>query len=128
MVEKEQELNLKEIKDFLYAPQIYSKDGSKRDVVFDVEANHLLQQVTKVWVIVAQDYRTREFYVFSDQNTYDCPKHGSLEDGVKFLVACRSISCHNICGYDWWLLNKFYPKLFNKKTVPWKKTHDTYVQ
>ena len=113
--------------DFLFAKKL-PKDLSKMDVVFDSEANGLLHFVTKIWCIVAQDYKTREFYVFTDQMTYDFPCHGSLEDGVTFLTKCRSIIAHNVSGYDWWLLNKFYPKIFNKTSVPWKKTHDTYTQ
>lgn len=104
------------------------KDNSKRDVIFDIEANGLLETITKVWVLVAQDYRTREFYVFSDEPTGSCPKHGSLKLGVQWLASCKSVICHNIAGYDWFVLNRFFPSIWNKKTVPWKKCHDTYIQ
>lgn len=115
--------------DFKFAPtNISCVDASKKDFVFDIEANHLLEKVSRLWVMVLQDYKTREFYVFSDETTWNCPCHGSFEDGVKFLASCRYKICHNIASYDWFVLNKFYPEIWNKKTVPWERTHDTYVQ
>lgn len=111
-----------------FASLIVPLDNSKRDLVFDTECDNLLIKVTKMYVIVAQDYKTREFYVFSNYNTYGLPKHGSLEEGVNFLASARSLIAHNIAGYDWYVLNKFFPVIFNKKSVPWKMTHDTLIQ
>lgn len=115
-------------KDLAFAESL-PKDYSKLDVVFDCEANGLLDKVSELYIIAAQDIRTKEFYVFTPMfKNYNFPRHGSLEDGAKFLTKCRSIVAHNVSGYDWWLLNKFFPKIFNRKTVPWSKTHDTLCQ
>jgi hypothetical protein len=51
--------------DFLFAPVgVLPKNIN---VVFDIEANHLLEKVTKVWVLVLQNFYTKEFYIFTDQ-------------------------------------------------------------
>lgn len=114
---------------FKFAPRDTNLvDISRIDFVFDIEANNLLEKVTKLWVLVLQNYKTKEFYVFTDEKTWGCPKHGSFEDGVRFLSKCRYKICHNIASYDWFVLNKFYPDIWNKKTVPWESTHDTYIQ
>jgi hypothetical protein len=47
---------------------------------------------------------------------------------VDFLAACRGAIAHNYVGYDWYVLNKFFPKKWNRKTVPIRKCHDTFVQ
>lgn len=99
-----------------------------REVVFDVEANALLDDVSKLWVIAGIDLQTKKKHVFTDQVCKAVVPDGSLEDGVKFLVEYDRIICHNICGYDHHVLEKFYPKLWNRKTVPLKKCWDTLVQ
>lgn len=116
------------VKEMKFAPLIIPLKGPHQDLVFDIEANNLLTKVTKTYVIVCQDYRTREFYIFSDLRTYEFPCHGNFREGVKFLTRARSIIAHNVSGYDWWTLNKFHPDVFNKQTMPWKNTHDTLTQ
>ena len=100
----------------------------ERIVVFDTEANGLLHKVTKMWCIVAIDVYSKEVFVYTDEVVTKYPVHGSLEEGVKFLVACKHVIAHNIMGYDTFALNKFFPELWNLKTVPLKKQHDTYIQ
>lgn len=100
----------------------------ERIVVFDTEANGLLHKVTKMWCIVAQDVSTKEVFVFTNELVTKYPVHGTLEEGVDFLVASKYVIAHNIMGYDTFTLNKFFPDKWNLKTVPLKKQHDTYIQ
>ena len=98
-----------------------------RHVVFDTEANGLLDTVTKLYVIVAQDFYTHEFAIFTDEQTA-YPVHGSLLDGIHYMISCASSTAHAYMSYDYHVFEKFYPEIWNRKTVPLKKTHDTYVQ
>ncbi len=103
-------------------------DVNKRNVVFDVEANNLLHKVTRTWCIVFVDVITSEYFIFTDEDTYEFPKHGNFEQGVVALTQCNYTICQNYMGYDWFLLNKFHPEIFNIRSMPIKKCHDTFVQ
>jgi len=100
-----------------------------KTVVFDIEADNLLEHITKVWVIACTDMEGKEQKVFTDQ---DCEglvePAGSLLDGVKHLLQQDRVVCHNMMGYDWHVLHKFWPDLWNIETVPFKKCWDTFVQ
>lgn len=101
----------------------------KKEVVFDIEANGLLDTVSKVYVIACVDADGKNRKVFTDDSTFGvCKKAGSLEDGVRYLREADKIICHNIMGYDTILMNKFWPKIWNLKTVPLKKHWDTLAQ
>lgn len=97
-------------------------------VVYDVEANGLLHKVTKVWVIAAISLCGNKQWVFTDQHCFDHTPDGSLEDGVKFLKSRKMIICHNMMGYDYPLFEKFWPEIWNRKDVPFKKCWDTFAQ
>lgn len=97
-------------------------------IIFDIEANGLLDKITKVWVIAATNYDGSEQWIFTDQDAGKHPCHGNLEDGVKFLMKHKRIVCHNICGYDYAVLEKFFPHLWNRKTVKFNRIWDTLVQ
>jgi len=98
-------------------------------VIADIEANGLLETITKVWVIACVDADGTNQKVFTDQ---DCEgivePAGSLEDGVKHLMGYDRIVMHNLMGYDTHVLEMFFPHLWNLKTVPFKKHWDTLVQ
>lgn len=98
------------------------------EVVFDIESNGLLHEVDRVWVIAAISLDGRKQWIFSDYYTGDYEKSGSLEDGVKFLLSKDRVICHNMAGYDYILMEKFWPELWNRKTMPFKKVWDTFVQ
>lgn len=101
----------------------------KKEVVFDIEADNLLNGITKVWVIACVDVDGTNQRIFTDQSeTGPYEKAGALEDGVKYLLDADKVICHNVFGYDWFVLNKFWPKLWNLKTAPFKKCWDTLVQ
>lgn len=99
-----------------------------KHTVFDIEANGLLDTVTKIWVIACVDTDGRNQKIFTDLNVFDYKKDGKLVDGVMYLQSRDLIIAHNLMGYDYVLLEKFYPKLWNKKTVPFSKCWDTFIQ
>lgn len=91
--------------------------------VCDIEANNLIHDVTKVWVIAGVDRYTKKRHVFTDEeipddNPYKKYHEGSLRDGVKWLLSNDKVTFHNLMGYDWFVLNKFFPDLWNIMTAP----------
>lgn len=100
-----------------------------KTVIADIEANGLLETISKVWVIACKDVDGSNEKVFTDE---DCEgivePSGSLEDGVKYLMQYDRIVMHNLCGYDTHVLSKFFPNLWNLKTLPFKKHWDTFTQ
>lgn len=102
---------------------------SKKSIaVFDIEADGLLLNVTQLWVLVIQDYYTKEQKLFTDQVVTQYEVAGSFEDGVELLLSYDIKVCHNVAGYDWHVLNKFYPELWNLETAPLSTMWDTLVQ
>lgn len=97
-------------------------------IVFDIEANGLLETITEVWVIATTTVDGKDVRVFTDQTLCIMKKNGSLADGVRYLVSQDKLVCHNIMGYDYHVLEKFWPHIWNRKTVPFKKIWDTFVQ
>jgi DNA polymerase I-like protein with 3'-5' exonuclease and polymerase domains len=83
--------------------------------VFDLESNGLLREATVVHCIVMQDTEKKELEIF-----YDGPKIsgfcklGNVIDGVNRLREVSKLghvlAGHNICGFDFPLLTKLYPK------------------
>ena len=110
------------------------------DVVFDIESNGLLEEVTKLWVICCIDVVSEKVLLFHDFPQFnlnrikdtvtgdirEIPKRdGTFSDGVAFLKAGRGKRiCHNVLGYDHFLLKKFYPKY----KIDNKRYHDTLLQ
>lgn len=99
-----------------------------REVVFDIESNGLLEEVTKVWVIAAQDVNTGKKYVFTNEYCSSVVPDGDLRDGVRFLMSYDKIICHNFMGYDYHVLEKFFPDLWDRSKVPFSKVWDTLAQ
>lgn len=99
-----------------------------KEVVFDIEANGLLDSITKIWVIAAVDVETKKAYVFTSEDCGDRKPDGDLEDGVKFLMQYDKIIAHNFLGYDYHVLERFFPSLWNRQTVPFSKCWDTFIQ
>lgn len=109
----------------------------------DIEANGLLDKVSKVWCIVHQDIETEEMFVYhdfpefdnasvvdpADGKTYTIPKrNGSLIEGARFWYrvgqAGGKLVIHNALSYDKPLLERFYPKCL----IPISTWHDTLIQ
>lgn len=68
-------------------------------LVFDIETDGLLEKVSKVWCIVAQDPSTEKVYTF-DQTR--------IKEGLEFLKTADVLIGHNIQGYDIPVLKKLY--------------------
>jgi len=98
-------------------------------IVFDVETNGLLDIVDKVWVIAAINLDGSKQWIFTDQDdTGGYHKNGNLEEGVRFLASRSKVICHNMTGFDYHVFEKFWPEIWNRKTVPFKRVWDTLVQ
>ncbi len=68
-------------------------------LIFDLEADHLLQEATTCWCIVARDADTDEVHTFDPDN---------IMDGLEFLSKADTLIGHNIIDYDLRLLKKLY--------------------
>ena len=97
-------------------------------VVFDIEANGLLETVSKVYVIACVDADGTNEKVFTSEDCGDRVPDGDLEDGVRYILSYDRYVCHNICGYDTQLMNMFFPDLWNLGTAPLRKHWDTLSQ
>lgn len=97
-------------------------------LVWDCETDGLLDTLTKIWIICAVDVDTKQEYIFTNEKVSSRKVDGSLEDGVDFLLKAEKLICHNICGFDWFVMNRFFPDKWNLKTVPFRKCWDTLVQ
>lgn len=97
-------------------------------VVYDIETDGLLHEITKVWVIAATSLDGEKRWIFSDQDTGEYEKDGSLEQGVVFLKNRKKIICHNQFSFDYIVLEKFFPHLWDRKKVPFKMCWDTLAQ
>ncbi len=114
-----------------------------RKLAGDIEANGLLDKVTKLWCIVSQDVETKKMFIFHDYPEYDneviidpdddleytIPERtGSFEEGVEFWrLAANNRSkliVHNGWSYDRPLLEKFYPDFITPDSAWW----DTFCQ
>jgi hypothetical protein len=77
-----------------------------RKVVFDIEANGLLPEVTQFWVGAAVDISTKEEFAFTDPWKF-----------LEFLDSCSVLIGHNILMYDVLVLEKLFgwkPKRHHK--------------
>lgn len=108
--------------------------------MFDAEANGLLDEVTKMYCVVAQDYETEEMFLFHDFPEYDgvtgideegneftLPvRDGSLKQGVLFIHKAKQLIAHNCIGYDFELMRRFYPKFKIRYNYP--EVRDTLLE
>ena len=67
-----------------------------RKLVWDIEADGLLPEITTIWMLVCRDADTDEEFIFTDYND-DYP---DLEEGYAFMNSAKSLIGHNIIGYD----------------------------
>jgi hypothetical protein len=111
-----------------------------RRLVFDAEANGLLHEVTQMYCVVAEDYDTGERFLFHDYPEYDgvsgvdeegkpftLPvRDGSLKQGVQFIHWAKQLICHNLLGYDFFLMKKFFPRFKIRFNYP--EIRDTLLE
>lgn len=69
--------------------------------VFDLEANALLEQVTKVHCLVLKDIDTKELHSFADR-----PGYSPISVGLRMLADASLLIGHNIICYDIPVLKK----------------------
>ncbi len=68
-------------------------------LIFDIETDGLLQDVTKIHCLVIQDTKTGKVYSY----------HGeSLQEGLTVLAQAPEIGGHNVIGFDLPVLEKLY--------------------
>ena len=72
-----------------------------KKLIFDIEANGLLNTVSKVWCIAAMDYDTDQEFLL-DIHQINRKNILSLFEPYDLIIG------HNIIGYDLPLLNKLY--------------------
>ena len=85
----------------------------RRRIVFDIESDGLLEDVTRMWVLVTKDLDTDEIKVFTE---------GDL-GWQDYLYNATLIAGQNIISYDLNVLKK----LFNWVPRPETKIHDTLL-
>lgn len=88
-------------------------DASRR-LIFDIEADGLLHDITKVHCICAIDIATNEQFQWG-------PKE--IEEGVKFLYDAEELIAHNGIGYDF----KALEKVTGFRRRPGQKWSDTMI-
>lgn len=76
-----------------------------RDVIFDIEGDGLLDDVTKIHSLVLRDLDTNEVLSCTDAS----PDYPSIREGLEVLKNARRIYGHNILRYDLPALRKLYP-------------------
>ena len=80
-------------------------------LLFDIETNGLLDEVTKLHCIATFDTQTSEERIYSSLT-------GDLEDGLNALMTAHRLGGHNVIKYDIPVLQKLYPTFhFNKSRV-----------
>jgi DNA polymerase-1 len=67
-----------------------------RKLVWDIEGNGLLPQLTDIWMLVCRDADTDEEFIFTDYNE----EYPDLQEGLAFMNSAKSLIGHNIIGYD----------------------------
>lgn len=76
-----------------------------RDVIFDIEGDGLLDDVTKIHSLVLRDLDTNEVLSCTDAS----PDYPNIREGLEVLKNARRIYGHNILRYDLPALRKLYP-------------------
>lgn len=93
--------------------------SKKRKIVFDIETDGLLKQATRIWILVAYDLDTKEFFIFSDEDKDARPLSGL----PSFLDNCSVMVAHNGMQFDFLILEK----LLDWKPGPSVQLIDTMI-
>ena len=81
-----------------------------KQAVFDIETDGLWNECTKIWLIVIQDYQTKQIYVYG-------PEDSPLEEGIKHLESYDAIIGHNIVNFDIPVIQRFYPDFAKPRII-----------
>ncbi len=95
-----------------------SPQGKKRRLLFDIETDGLLLELTRVHLIGIRDIDTRETYIFRRNR-----KEDTILDGIDMLNDAELLVGHNVLGFDDKALAKVYPDEYH----PTGKFRDTMV-
>lgn len=98
-----------------------------KTVIFDIEANGLLDKISTVYIIACKDLDGSNEKVFSDLHCYSRGADGTLREGAEYLLKYDRIVAHNVTGYDVHVLERFFPDIW-KKGKNLDKLWDTLVQ
>lgn len=66
------------------------------DLIFDIEGNGLLKDVTKIWMVCAEDMNTGQKYDFCDYDSSCYP----LKAYRELMSEAKAVTGHFILGYD----------------------------
>ena len=75
-----------------------------KNIVFDLESDHLVEKATKIHCLVLTDMDTGETKRFNQQ-----PNGSPVEQGLELLQNAEMLVGHNIMGFDIPVLQKLYP-------------------
>jgi len=81
-------------------------------LIFDIETDGLLYNVTTIHCLVIYDTETEETYVFNDQSfarASDKPATQPIVRGVQILEDAACIAGHNVVSYDIPVIEKLFP-------------------
>ena len=81
-------------------------------LVFDLETNGLLNDVTRIHCLVIYDSEADETYVFNDEGSEE-----PIVRGVQLLEEANVICGHNVISYDIPVIEKLYPWFSSKALV-----------
>lgn len=79
-------------------------------ITFDIEADNLLENATKIHCLVAKDYKTKKIFRFFDDGA-NIPRgeYDLYLDDIPRLFKATSVAIgHNIIRYDLRMLKKFF--------------------
>ena len=82
-------------------------------LVFDIETNGLLYDVSKIHCISTFDTKEKTTYVYNDQND-ETP---SIRDGINQIMEADTLAGHNLIGYDLAVLRKLSDGFHTDATV-----------
>ena len=77
-------------------------------IVLDIETDALdIDNVNNIWCIVCKDIDTKKVHIFK----------GITEEFKIFISDCISVIGHNICMYDYRVIERFAPGLLDPKVI-----------
>ena len=81
-------------------------------LVFDLETDGLLNDVTRIHCLVIYDSKADETYVFNDEGSEE-----PIVRGIQLLEEADVICGHNVISYDIPVIEKLYPWFSSKALV-----------
>jgi len=82
------------------------------NLIFDLETDGFLRDVSTIHCIAIHDLDTEETYVFNDKGTQE-----PVVRGIQLLNDAESIIGHNIIGYDIPVIHKIFPWFEDPGTI-----------